>query len=67
MLRCGAGSLKERIHHRWQNEEYMKTDEINQWKIEAMKVLIEARLDDNVLPRFTKSEINTIVDYISTC
>ena len=45
----------------------MKTDEINQWKIEAIKDLIEARLDDNVLPRFTKSEINTIVDYISTC
>jgi hypothetical protein len=67
MLRCGAGSLKELMHHRWQNEDYMKTDEINQWKIEAVKYLIEARLDDNVLPRFTKSEINTILDYISTC
>ena len=65
-LRCDAGSLKELIHHQWRNEEYMKTSKINLWKIEAIKDLIEARHDDNVLPRFTKSEISEIMDYVST-
>ena len=67
MIRCGAGSFKELIQYRWQNDEYMKTEDINLWKIEAIKDLIEARYDDDVLPRFTKNEVNSIVDYLSTC
>ena len=46
---------------------YVAAEEGEKWKIEALKDLTEAMFDGEVLPHFTRMEIDDIRQYLATC
>ena len=67
MLRFNAGTIAELRKNVLNDSTYKEANEDDLWKIEAVKDLIDAKFDRNILPNFQVNEIDDIRNYISTC
>ena len=67
MILFDSGSYNELENNEIKDVPYVAADERDEWKIEAVKDLTEAKFDGDILPNFTKTEIDEIRQYIATC
>ena len=67
MIRYDCGTFSELEKNIVKDVPYVAADEKDEWKIEAVKDLTEAKFDGNILPNFTSTEIDEIRQYIATC
>ena len=67
MILFDSGSYSELEKNVMKDVPYVAADEKDEWKIEAVKDLTEAKFDGDILPNFTSTEIDEIRQYIATC
>ena len=67
MILFDAGTYSELEKNVIKDFPQFEADEKDEWKIEAVKELTEAKFDGNILPNFTSKEIDEIRQYIATC
>ena len=67
MILFDSGSYSELEKNVMKDVSYVAADEKDEWKIEAVKDLTEAKFDGDILPNFTSTEIDEIRQYIATC
>ena len=67
MIRFDAGTLKELKDNIKKTPVYKTVGSHDHWKIQAVKDLVDAKFDHDILPNFTTNEIDDLRDYLSTC